>query len=63
LDLVNEKPDNEEHLFMLAMINHRYKKRSDVAVDMLKHCAKMNPARMHECYNNIGAICKEYKNG
>ncbi|GAB5657463.1 hypothetical protein JMUB7474_27040 [Staphylococcus aureus] len=48
---------------MLAMINHRYKKRSDVAVDMLKHCAKMNPARMHECYNNIGAICKEYKNG
>jgi SAM-dependent methyltransferase len=60
IDLFNEKSGSEEHLFMLAMINHRFKKCSGQAIKMLDICAKINPLRFVECMNNIGAICKEY---
>ena len=59
-ELYTEKPGNEEHLFMLAMIEHKYKGNSGAAIDMLRECMNANPMRLNECIGNIGVICKEY---
>jgi tetratricopeptide (TPR) repeat protein len=59
-ELIEEKPGNEESWFMLAMIEHKYKKNSAQAIKCLEQVMKMNPMRHAECVNNIAVICKEY---
>ena len=59
LDLVRDKPGTEDSYYFLALIEGKYKKDYDKAVEYLKTFMRINPVKFQESYNLISYFWKE----
>jgi len=59
LDLTERKPGQEDSYYFLSLIEGKYKKNYDKAVEYLKTFIKINPNKFTEGYNLISYFWKE----
>lgn len=60
---IQKKPAFEEAIFFMALLNAKYKRDFDMAVDLLKGILRINPAKFTEMYDLISGFWKAKEEG